>query len=267
MGKTRVVNEGIGIYPLVMLAQSFSKAVIRVVKAIPNGETRSYGQAAQLAGSPGAARAVGSLMRANLDPSVPCHRVIKANGRPGGYNRGGESIKARLLEEELVWSKGNSSTAPSMLKPGDNAPNFSLQDQSGKMHSLSEVKGKWALIYFYPKDDTPGCTKEACSIRDHFPKFKKLGITVFGVSVDSVKKHEKFVEKYDLPFTLLADEDKTMVAAYGVWGKKKFMGREYMGTMRNSFLIDPKGKIAKVYEGVRPEEHAEEVLKDVAEMK
>lgn len=150
-----------------------------------------------------------------------------------------------------------------MLNAGDKAPNFELKDQEGNTHTLSEVKGAWALIYFYPKDDTPGCTKEACSIRDNFPKFKKLGITVFGVSVDSVKKHEKFVEKYQLPFTLLADEEKKMVNDYGVWGKKKFMGREYLGTMRHSFLIDPKGKIAKVYENVKPDEHVEEVLKDV----
>ncbi len=150
-----------------------------------------------------------------------------------------------------------------MLTVGDKAPNFRLPDQDGTEHTLGEVKGQWALIYFYPKDDTPGCTKEACGIRDAFPKFKKLGLTVFGVSVDSVKKHAKFVEKYQLPFTLLADEQKEMVEAYGVWGKKKFMGREYMGTNRVSFLIDPKGKIAKVYPQVKPELHADEVLADV----
>ncbi len=150
-----------------------------------------------------------------------------------------------------------------MLTVGDKAPNFRLPDQDGAEHTLGEVKGQWALVYFYPKDDTPGCTKEACGIRDAFPKFKKLGLTVFGVSVDSVKKHAKFVEKYQLPFILLADEGKEMVEAYGVWGKKKFMGREYMGTNRVSFLIDPKGKIAKVYPQVKPEAHADEVLADV----
>lgn len=154
-----------------------------------------------------------------------------------------------------------------MLNIGDKAPAFSLSDQNGKTHKLSDVKGDWCLIYFYPKDDTPGCTKEACAIRDNFPKFKKLGIAVFGVSVDSVKKHEKFVEKFDLPFTLLADEEKTMVNDYGVWSKKSMYGREYMGTLRNSFLIDPKGKIAKIYVGVKPDLHAEEVLKDVAALK
>jgi thioredoxin-dependent peroxiredoxin len=122
------------------------------------------------------------------------------------------------------------------------------------------------LLYFYPKDDTPGCTKQACMIRDSFPAFKKLKIQVFGVSVDSVKKHAKFAEKYELPFTLLSDEEKKVVGMYDVWQKKKFMGREYMGTMRTSFLIDPEGKIAKVYEGVKPEIHAEEVLADLKEL-
>lgn len=154
-----------------------------------------------------------------------------------------------------------------MLAIGDKAPNFELKDQKGLVHSLKEAKGEWCLIYFYPKDDTPGCTKEACAIRDNFPKFKNLGITVFGVSVDSVKKHEKFAAKFELPFTLLADEEKTMVNDYGVWSKKSMYGREYMGTLRNSFLIDPKGKIAKIYVGVKPDQHAEEVLKDVASMK
>lgn len=149
-----------------------------------------------------------------------------------------------------------------MPEVGDIAPDFSLPDQNGKMHSLSDQKGKWVLLYFYPKDDTPGCTKEACEIRDNYPAFKKMGIMVFGVSVDPVKKHAKFAEKYELPFTLLSDENKAVVNTYGIWGKKKFMGREYMGTNRVSFLIDPQGKIAKVYEQVKPAEHATEVLAD-----
>lgn len=146
---------------------------------------------------------------------------------------------------------------------GDLAPDFTLPDQEGNQHTLSAYKGQWVLLYFYPKDDTPGCTKEACSIRDNFPAFQKLNVKVFGVSVDSVKKHAKFIEKYTLPFTLLADEEKTVVHAYGVWAKKKFMGREYMGTLRWSFLIDSKGKIAKVYQDVKPEEHVEEILRDL----
>ena len=150
-----------------------------------------------------------------------------------------------------------------MPKVKTKAPDFKLLDQEGKEHKLSDYLGKWVLLYFYPKDDTPGCTKEACAIRDDFPDFKKLKITVFGISADSSKSHQKFVDKYDLPFTLLSDEDKKIINKYGVWGKKKFMGREYMGIFRTSFLIHPSGKIAKVYESVKPETHASEVLSDV----
>jgi len=150
-----------------------------------------------------------------------------------------------------------------MLKVGQKAPGFHLPDQAGKEHDLKDYAGKWVLLYFYPKDDTPGCTVEACTLRDNFPEFKKLGIVVLGASADAVKKHAKFAEKYDLPFTLLADEEKKLVNAYGVWAKKKFMGREYMGILRNSYLISPEGKIAKSYEGVKPAQHAEEVLADL----
>ncbi|NQV90170.1 thioredoxin-dependent thiol peroxidase [Candidatus Uhrbacteria bacterium] len=153
-----------------------------------------------------------------------------------------------------------------MLKQGKKAPAFTLPDQEGVVHKLSSYKGQWVLLYFYPKDDTPGCTKEACMIRDSWPKFKKLGIQVFGVSVDSVKKHAKFAEKYELPFTLLADEEKEVVQKYEVWGEKKFMGRTYMGISRVSYLIDPEGKIAKVYEAVKPAEHAQEVLSDLKKL-
>jgi len=144
------------------------------------------------------------------------------------------------------------------------APTFTLPDQNGKEHSLEDYKGQWVLLYFYPKDDTTGCTKEACMMRDYFPNFKKADAKVLGVSVDSVASHKKFEEKYDLPFTLLADVEKKVVNEYGVWGKKKFMGREYDGTFRTSFIIDPKGKIAKIYEGVKPEIHAKEVIDDLA---
>jgi peroxiredoxin Q/BCP len=154
-----------------------------------------------------------------------------------------------------------------VLKVGAKAKNFSLPDQDGKIHKLSDYSGKWLLIYFYPKDDTPGCTKEACAIRDGFPFFEKLKLKVLGVSTDSVKSHKKFEEKYKLPFTLLSDTEKKMVNDWGVWGKKKFMGREYEGTNRTSFLIDPKGKIAKIYEKVKPETHATEVLEDLKLLK
>lgn len=147
---------------------------------------------------------------------------------------------------------------------GKKAPDFKLADQDGKEHSLADYAGGWLIVYFYPKDDTPGCTKEACSIRDWMGGFKKAGVKVIGVSVDSVKSHKKFTDKYHLNFTILADEDKTTVNAYGVWGKKKFMGREYMGTMRTTFLIDPAGKIRKVYENVKPDIHVDELLADIS---
>lgn len=151
-----------------------------------------------------------------------------------------------------------------ILKTGQKAPAIKLPDQNGKIHELKDYTGQWVLVYFYPKDDTPGCTKEACALRDNFPKFKKMKAVVLGISADSVQKHGKFAGKYELPFTLLADEDKKIIESYGVWAEKKFMGRTYMGILRNSFLIDPTGKIAKIYEGVKPELHAEEVLEDLA---
>lgn len=154
-----------------------------------------------------------------------------------------------------------------MLKENDLAPDFTLPDQDGQPHTLSKYRGQWVLLYFYPKDDTPGCTKEACSIRDDFPDFGKLNAVVLGVSVDPVQSHKKFSEKYRLPFTLLADPGKEVVNLYGVWGKKKFMGMGHEGTLRTSFLISPDGKIAKIYEGVKPEKHAQEVLEDLRRMK
>ncbi len=149
------------------------------------------------------------------------------------------------------------------LQPKDVAPDFVLPDQNGVAHRLSDYRGRWVLLYFYPKDDTPGCTKEACAIRDQFPAFGKLGAQVLGVSVDSGASHARFAQKYQLSFPLLADQEKKVVQLYGVWGKKKFMGKEFMGTQRTSFLIDPEGKIAKVYDKVKPETHAEEVLADL----
>ena len=149
------------------------------------------------------------------------------------------------------------------LKAGTKAPTFTLPDQAGKSHSLTDYRGKWLLLYFYPKDNTPGCTKEACALRDSFPAFGKLDAVVFGVSADSVKSHAKFAEKYDLPFTLLADESKDTIKAYDAWGPKKFMGKEFLGVKRISYLIDPEGTIAKAYSKVKPAEHAEEVLEDL----
>lgn len=147
-------------------------------------------------------------------------------------------------------------------KVGQLAPDFSLPDQEGTLHKLSDYRGKWTLVYFYPKDDTPGCTMEACAFRDNFPAFEKLDIVVLGISVDSVKSHGKFAARHRLPFTLLSDENKEVVREYGVWGKRKFVGL----TRRMSFLVDPDGRVAKVYEKVRPGAHAEEVLADLREL-
>ncbi len=153
------------------------------------------------------------------------------------------------------------------LKVRDGAPDFELLDQDGKSHKLSDYKGGRFLLYFYPKDNTEGCTKEACVLRDDFLGFKKLNVKIVGVSVDSVKSHKKFADEYKLPFTLLADEDKKMVNAYGVWAEKSIYGKKYMGTLRTSFLINPEGKIENIYEKVVPEEHSKEVLEDLKNTK
>lgn len=153
------------------------------------------------------------------------------------------------------------------INVGEKAPDFNLSDQNGEFHSLKDQKGKWVLLYFYPRDNTPGCTKEACTIRDTFPDFMKLDIVVFGCSADSQESHKKFAEKQRLPFILLSDNEKKVMRAYGAWAKKKLLGREYMGIIRSSVLIDPKGKIAKIYSKVKPAEHAQEVLEDVENLK
>ena len=146
------------------------------------------------------------------------------------------------------------------LKTGDMAPAFTVETNGGGKISLADYRGKNVILYFYPKDNTPGCTKEACAFRDHFAEFRKKGAVVLGVSPDAVKAHDKFVEKFKLPFTLLADVDKQIVTAYGVWGEKKFMGRTYLGVYRVTFLIGPDGRIKQIWPAVKPEEHAAEVL-------
>jgi peroxiredoxin Q/BCP len=146
------------------------------------------------------------------------------------------------------------------LKEGDAAPDFSAAASGGGKLSLADFKGKNVILYFYPKDDTPGCTKEACAFRDAFSEFQKRGAVLLGVSPDSPASHDKFVEKFKLPFPLLADEDKKIVNAYGVWGDKSFMGRVYQGTRRVTFLIGGDGRIKKIWPKVKPEEHAAEVL-------
>ena len=150
------------------------------------------------------------------------------------------------------------------LKAGDVAPDFSVASNGGGKVSLADFKGKPVILYFYPKDDTPGCTKEACAFRDGFAEFEKRGAVVLGVSTDPVKSHDKFAEKFQLPFTLLADEDKRIVTAYGVWGEKSFMGRKYLGTHRVTFLIGPDGRIKKIWPQVKPDGHAAEVLAELS---
>lgn len=140
------------------------------------------------------------------------------------------------------------------------APTFNLADETGTFHSLEDYRGKPIVLYFYPKDDTPGCTKEACSFRDGYASYQKAGVVIFGVSPDSSKSHAKFKEKYGLPFSLLADEGHMVSELYGVWGKKKFMGREFYGILRTTFLIGPDGTILKVFPNVKPDGHADEVL-------
>ena len=134
-----------------------------------------------------------------------------------------------------------------MLKVGENALDFSLPDQNGEIHKLHDYKGKCIFLYFYPKDDTPGCTEEACDLRDSIARITSLGIEVIGISPDSVKSHKKFADKHTLGFTILADVEKKVVEEYDVWKEKKFMGKTYMGVIRTSFIINPEGKIAKVY--------------------
>ena len=146
------------------------------------------------------------------------------------------------------------------LKEGDAAPEFSVAASGGGTISLADFRGRNVILYFYPKDNTPGCTKEACAFRDEFAAFKKQGAVILGVSTDPVKAHDKFTDKFKLPFPLLADVDKKIVEAYGVWGEKTFMGRKYLGTYRVTFLIGPDGRIKKIWPLVKPEEHAAEVL-------
>lgn len=149
------------------------------------------------------------------------------------------------------------------LKVGDDAPDFELPDQDGKTHKLSDYLGQTILVYFYPRDFTPGCTAEACQIRDNFPKFSGVNTLVLGISTDTVESHKKFAQKYRLPFTLLSDVKKEVVKNYGVYKPKKLFGKEFFGTARTSFLIDKNGKITKIYEKVKPTTHATNVLIDL----
>ena len=147
-----------------------------------------------------------------------------------------------------------------MLEVGQIVPDFSLYNQDEKKISLKDYLGKNVVLYFYPKDDTSGCTKEACSFRDNMPKFSKVGAVILGISPDSFKSHKKFSEKYKLPFDLLADEEKKIIEQYGVWKEKSMYGRKYMGVVRTTFIIDKKGKLKKIFDKVKVEGHENEVL-------
>lgn len=146
------------------------------------------------------------------------------------------------------------------LKEGDKAPLFTGHDQNGNRISLSDYKGKKVILYFYPKDNTPGCTAQACNLRDNYQLLKNKGFEIIGISIDSEKSHKNFEEKYQLPFTLIADKDKKIVNDYGVFGEKKFMGRLYMGTIRTTFLIDEQGTIEKIIDKPNTKSHTEQIL-------
>lgn len=150
-----------------------------------------------------------------------------------------------------------------MLKNGDIAPDFTLLDSEGNAVSLSDFKGNKVIIYFYPKDDTSGCTKEACNFRDNYSQLKEKNVVVIGISKDSVSSHVKFKNKYDLPFILLSDPNHQVIETYGAYGEKKMYGRTYMGTIRMTYLVSEEGLILKIYDKVKPDKHVEEILKDL----
>jgi len=146
------------------------------------------------------------------------------------------------------------------LSPGDQAPDFTSKDQDGNDIKLSDFKGKKVVLYFYPKDNTPGCTAESCNLRDNYEELQKQGYVVLGVSPDDEKSHQKFIEKHELPFPLVADTDKSVHEAYGTWGEKKMYGKTYMGTLRTTFVIDEEGKIEEVIGKVKTKDHAAQIL-------
>ena len=147
-----------------------------------------------------------------------------------------------------------------MLRTGDKAPDFTATADGGETVKLKDLRGKKVVLYFYPKDNTPGCTQEACDFRDSIARFRRKGVVVLGVSPDSVRSHEKFKTKFDLPFALLADEDREIAEAYGVWREKSMYGRKYMGIVRSTFVINEKGKIAEVHEKVKVKGHVDQLL-------
>ena len=151
-----------------------------------------------------------------------------------------------------------------MIEQGRPAPDFELESDAGETVRLSDFRGRPVVLYFYPKDDTPGCTKQACGIRDSYAEFRNRGVAIFGVSPDPVQSHQKFKSKHELPFLLLADPEHKLAEAYGVWGEKKYMGRTYTGINRSTFVIDPEGKVAKAMVGIKPAGHAAQILDQLA---
>ena len=151
-----------------------------------------------------------------------------------------------------------------MLEVGTKAPNFTLPDQNGDLHSLSEYRGKKVILYFYPKDNTPGCTKQACGFAERYPQFIEKGAVVLGISKDSVASHKKFEEKYGLPFTILSDPELVAIQAYDVWQEKKNYGKTYMGVVRTTYLIDEEGKIAKAFDKVKAADNPEQMLGELS---
>ncbi|MAX27716.1 MAG: thioredoxin-dependent thiol peroxidase [Phycisphaeraceae bacterium] len=152
-----------------------------------------------------------------------------------------------------------------LIEPGKKAPAIALKDKDGKLHRLSAYQGQWVVLYFYPKDNTSGCTKQACAFRDHLPNLGKLDAVVLGVSPDDEKSHTKFAQKHELPFTLLADPEHQALEKYGVWQAKSMYGRKFMGVVRTTYLIDPKGKVAKRWDKVKVAKHMDEVLEALNE--
>ena len=170
------------------------------------------------------------------------------------------SLEQRAQSEERKSEILNPQLSMASLRVGDKAPDFTLPSTDGEEISLKDLRGKKVVLYFYPKDDTPGCTKEACSFRDNLARVRRKGAEVLGVSADSVKSHGKFSQKYDLPFPLLSDESKEVLKAYEVWKQKSFLGKKYMGIERTTFIIDENGKIVHVFPKVKVVGHTEEVL-------
>jgi len=186
---------------------------------------------------------------------IPCNSA---------YNRKDQAAQSSIISEAA--QPLNHRFDHMGLKPGDIAPDFSLPDANGNRVKLADFRGQYVVLYFYPRDNTPGCTKEACGFRDAFDQYQAQGVIVLGVSTDDAKAHSKFSQKFDLPFPLLTDADGQMATTYESYGLKKFMGKEYMGVSRNTFVIGPEGKIAKIYLKVKPDAHATTILSDLAEL-